>query len=143
MFQFNYVSNCYDEVLLYYVFLMMLQQAFVREQITASKTTLYDMEVDCTQKHVLTACQDRNIRVYSVNTSKHTKTFKGSVGEDGSLIKVTFAFLLQLLNLDIRIHDYFFGSVKSGLKLSVSIQSRIPDKLTSKARPQIPDLVRH
>lgn len=47
------------------------------------------MEVDYTQKHVLTACQDRNIRVYSVKTSKHTKTFKGSVGEDGSLIKVS------------------------------------------------------
>ncbi|KAG8253575.1 mitogen-activated protein kinase binding protein 1 [Homalodisca vitripennis] len=65
------------------------QHPFVREQITAAKTTLYDMEVDCSQKHVLTACQDRNIRVYSVNTSKHTKTFKGAVGEDGSLIKVT------------------------------------------------------
>lgn len=40
------------------------------------------------QKHILTACQDRNIRVYSINSGKHTKTFKGSVGEDGSLIKV-------------------------------------------------------
>ncbi|XP_054279530.1 mitogen-activated protein kinase-binding protein 1 isoform X2 [Macrosteles quadrilineatus] len=66
-----------------------VQHTFVREQITAAKTTLYDMEGDCTQKHVLTACQDRNIRVYSINTSKHTKTFKGSVGEDGSLIKIS------------------------------------------------------
>lgn len=73
---------------MYYRYLC-LQHTFVREQITAAKTTLYDMEGDCTQKHVLTACQDRNIRVYSINTSKHTKTFKGSVGEDGSLIKVT------------------------------------------------------
>lgn len=46
------------------------------------------MEVDSGQKHVLTACQDRNIRVYNVTTGKHSKTFKGSVGEDGSLIKV-------------------------------------------------------
>lgn len=46
------------------------------------------MEVDCGQKYILTACQDRNIRVYNVANGKHSKTFKGSVGEDGSLIKV-------------------------------------------------------
>ena len=36
----------------------------------------------------MTACQDRNIRVYNVNTGKHSKTFKGSIGDDGTLIKV-------------------------------------------------------
>lgn len=46
------------------------------------------MEVDAGQKHVLTACQDRNIRVYNATSGKHSKTFKGSVSEDGSLIKV-------------------------------------------------------
>lgn len=46
------------------------------------------MEVDSGQKHVLTACQDRNVRIYSVNTGKHTKSFKGSTGDDGTLIKV-------------------------------------------------------
>ena len=39
-------------------------------------------------KHVLTACQDRNIRVYTVANGKHSRTFKGSAGEDGTLIKV-------------------------------------------------------
>ena len=39
-------------------------------------------------KHILTACQDRNIRVYSVGGAKQTKTFKGSASEDGTLIKV-------------------------------------------------------
>ena len=39
-------------------------------------------------KHILTACQDRNVRVYMVGNGKHIKTFKGSVGEDGTLIKV-------------------------------------------------------
>ena len=52
------------------------------------KTTLYDMELDQTGHHILTACQDRNIRVYSVAGGKHTKTFKGSPSEDGTLIKV-------------------------------------------------------
>lgn len=61
---------------------------FARGHNAQGKTTLYDMEVDSGQKHVLTACQDRNIRVYNVATGKHSKTFKGSVGEDGSLIKV-------------------------------------------------------
>ena len=55
----------------------------------AGKTTLYDMEVDVSHKHVITACQDRNIRVYNVSSGKHSKTFKGSIGEDGSLIKVS------------------------------------------------------
>ncbi|XP_046980960.1 mitogen-activated protein kinase-binding protein 1 isoform X1 [Schistocerca americana] len=61
---------------------------FSRGHNVAGKTTLYDMEVDSGQKHILTACQDRNIRVYNVNSGKHSKTFKGSVSEDGSLIKV-------------------------------------------------------
>jgi WD40 repeat protein len=39
-------------------------------------------------KHILTACQDRNIRVYTVANGKHSRTFKGSAGEDGTLIKV-------------------------------------------------------
>ena len=36
----------------------------------------------------MTACQDRNVRVYMVGNGKHIKTFKGSSGEDGTLIKV-------------------------------------------------------
>ncbi|XP_023335709.1 mitogen-activated protein kinase-binding protein 1 isoform X3 [Eurytemora carolleeae] len=52
------------------------------------KTTLYDMELDRSGKHILTACQDRSIRVYSVAGAKQTKSFKGSASEDGTLIKV-------------------------------------------------------
>lgn len=62
---------------------------FTRAHNATGKTTLYDMEVDTGQKHVLTACQDRNVRIYSVNTGKHTKSFKGSTGDDGTLIKVS------------------------------------------------------
>lgn len=61
---------------------------FMRDHNVAGKTTLYDMEIDCGQKHIMTACQDRNIRVYNVNSGKHSKTFKGSMSEDGTLIKV-------------------------------------------------------
>lgn len=46
------------------------------------------MEVDSGGRHILVACQDRGVRVYSTRTGRHTKTFRGSVGDDGSLIKV-------------------------------------------------------
>ncbi|XP_055713007.1 uncharacterized protein LOC129807634 isoform X2 [Phlebotomus papatasi] len=62
---------------------------FQRGNHCNGKNTLYDMEVDSNCKHILTACQDRNIRVYGSKTSKHTKTFKGSHSDEGSLIKLT------------------------------------------------------
>lgn len=61
---------------------------FARGNNSAGKATLYDMEVDSNSKHILTACQDRNIRVYSTQTAKQTKTFRGSHSEEGSLIKL-------------------------------------------------------
>ncbi|CAD7079699.1 unnamed protein product [Hermetia illucens] len=62
---------------------------FLRGTNCSGKTTLYDMEVDSNGKHILTACQDRNIRVYGTHNAKHTKTFKGSHSDDGSLIKLS------------------------------------------------------
>lgn len=35
---------------------------FIRSHHVAEKTTLYDMDVDITQKYVAVACQDRNVR---------------------------------------------------------------------------------
>ena len=46
---------------------------FSRGNHVVGKTTLYDMEVDAHCKHVLTACQDRNIRVYAVGSGKHAR----------------------------------------------------------------------
>ena len=64
------------------------QLQFALSHNVVGKTTLYDMEVDHSQRHILTACQDRNIRVYNVSNGKHSKTFKGSIADDGTLIKV-------------------------------------------------------
>ena len=50
-----------------------LPSEFTRGTHVVGKTTLYDMEVDSTSKHVLTACQDRNIRVYAVSNGKHSR----------------------------------------------------------------------
>ncbi|XP_025602508.2 uncharacterized protein LOC105683743 isoform X1 [Athalia rosae] len=87
---------------------------FARGHNAAGKTTLYDMEVDSSQKHVLTACQDRNIRVYNVATAKHSKTFKGSAGEDGSLIKVVLDasgiyVATSCTDKTLCVYDYYSG----------------------------------
>ncbi|XP_051175417.1 mitogen-activated protein kinase-binding protein 1 isoform X1 [Leptopilina boulardi] len=87
---------------------------FTRGQNAQGKTTLYDMEVDSGQKYVLTACQDRNIRVYNVATGKHSKTFKGSIGEDGSLIKVVLDasgiyVATSCTDKTLCVYDYYSG----------------------------------
>ncbi|KAM7074458.1 WD repeat-containing protein 62 [Ciconia maguari] len=61
---------------------------FVRTHHVAEKTTLYDMDIDITQKYVAVACQDRNVRVYSTASGKQKCCYKGSQGDDGSLLKV-------------------------------------------------------
>ncbi|XP_024887681.1 mitogen-activated protein kinase-binding protein 1 isoform X5 [Temnothorax curvispinosus] len=87
---------------------------FARGRNAQGKTTLYDMEVDSGQKHVLTACQDRNIRVYNVTTGKHSKTFKGSVSDDGSLIKVVLDasgiyVATSCTDKTLCVYDYYSG----------------------------------
>ncbi|XP_010013490.1 PREDICTED: WD repeat-containing protein 62, partial [Nestor notabilis] len=62
--------------------------SFTRTHHVAEKTTLYDMDMDMMQKDVAVACQDRNVRVYSTASGKLKRCYKGSQGEDGSLLKV-------------------------------------------------------
>ncbi|XP_074990528.1 WD repeat-containing protein 62 isoform X2 [Calonectris borealis] len=61
---------------------------FVRTHHVAEKTTLYDMDIDITQKYIAVACQDRNVRVYGTASGKQKCCYKGSQGDDGSLLKV-------------------------------------------------------
>ncbi|XP_051536014.1 mitogen-activated protein kinase-binding protein 1-like isoform X2 [Myxocyprinus asiaticus] len=61
---------------------------FSRSHHIVEKTTLYDMDLDATCTHTAIACQDRNIRVYNVRSGKMTKCFKGSLNDDGTLLKV-------------------------------------------------------
>ncbi|KAL3271990.1 hypothetical protein HHI36_022458 [Cryptolaemus montrouzieri] len=87
---------------------------FSRYQNATGKATLYDMEVDANQKHVLTACQDRNVRVFSVNSGKNTKSFKGSNGDDGTLIKVALDrsgiyVATSCTDKSLSIYDYYSG----------------------------------
>ncbi|AWP15923.1 putative mitogen-activated protein kinase-binding protein 1 [Scophthalmus maximus] len=61
---------------------------FTRTHHIARKTTLYDMDVDPTRKYAAVGCQDRSIRIFNISNGKQKKLYKGSQGEDGTLIKV-------------------------------------------------------
>ncbi|XP_062531392.1 mitogen-activated protein kinase-binding protein 1 isoform X4 [Bombyx mori] len=87
---------------------------FARGQNVSGRTTLYDMEVDAGGRHVLTACQDRNVRVYSTANGRHTKTFRGTTAEDGTLIKVALdssGIYLATSSTDkiLSVYDYYSG----------------------------------
>ena len=64
----------------------------------------------------MTACQDRNIRVYAVESGKHSKTFKGSQSDDGTLIKVVLDSsgsyaATSCTDKTLAIYDYTTGEV--------------------------------
>jgi WD40 repeat protein len=87
---------------------------FTRGNNCAGKNTLYDMEVDSTAKHILTACQDRNIRVYGTQNAKHTKTFKGSHSDEGTLIKLSLDLsgiyiATSCTDKTLSVYDYYSG----------------------------------
>ncbi|KAK7880019.1 hypothetical protein WMY93_033309 [Mugilogobius chulae] len=46
------------------------------------------MDVEPTRKYAAVGCQDRSIRIFNVSNGKQKKMFRGSQGEDGTLIKV-------------------------------------------------------
>ncbi|XP_040902741.1 WD repeat-containing protein 62 isoform X2 [Toxotes jaculatrix] len=62
--------------------------SFSRSHHVVEKTTLYDMDLDSSRTHVAIACQDRNVRVYNVETGKLKKCLKGSSSDEGALLKV-------------------------------------------------------
>ncbi|XP_068564393.1 mitogen-activated protein kinase-binding protein 1-like [Cebidichthys violaceus] len=61
---------------------------FRRSHHMVRKTTLYDMGVDPTCKYAAVGCQDRCIRIFNISSGKQKKLYKGSLSEDGSLLKV-------------------------------------------------------
>ena len=72
------------------------------------------MESDQSQKHILTACQDRSVRVYNTSTGKHSKTFKGSTSEDGTLIKLCLDssglyVATSCTDKTLAVYDYYSG----------------------------------
>ncbi|XP_008286246.1 mitogen-activated protein kinase-binding protein 1-like [Stegastes partitus] len=61
---------------------------FSRSHHVVEKTTPNDMDLDSSRTHVAVACQDRNVRVYNVETGKLKKCLEGSSSDEGALLKV-------------------------------------------------------
>ncbi|XP_041659122.1 WD repeat-containing protein 62 isoform X2 [Cheilinus undulatus] len=88
--------------------------SFSRSHHVVEKTTLYDMDLDSTRTHVTIACQDRNVRVYNVETGKLKKCLKGSSSDEGALLKVEMDptgsfFATSCSDKNISIFDYESG----------------------------------
>ncbi|XP_033852425.2 WD repeat-containing protein 62-like isoform X1 [Acipenser ruthenus] len=87
---------------------------FSRTHHVVGKTTLYDMDIDATRKYAAIGCQDRNIRIYDIDSGKQNKCFKGSQSEDGTLLKVQMdrsGMFLATSSSDknISIFDFYTG----------------------------------
>ncbi|XP_037541969.1 mitogen-activated protein kinase-binding protein 1-like [Nematolebias whitei] len=87
---------------------------FRRSHHMVRKTTLYDMAVDATCKYAAVGCQDRCIRIFNIGSGKQKKLYKGSLSEDGSLLRVQIDPSGQFVatscsNKSISIFDFFTG----------------------------------
>ncbi|XP_057317012.1 mitogen-activated protein kinase-binding protein 1-like isoform X2 [Hydractinia symbiolongicarpus] len=60
---------------------------FIRNTIVPGKATLYDMGIEPTRKYAATVGQDRNLRIYDIQGAKQLYCYKGSISEEGNLIK--------------------------------------------------------
>ncbi|KAM6968586.1 mitogen-activated protein kinase-binding protein 1 [Tautogolabrus adspersus] len=141
---------------------------FTRTHHVVRKTTLYDMDVEPTRKYAAVGCQDRSIRIFNISNGKQRKVFKGSQGEDGTLIKVQIDpsglyIATSCSDKNISIFDFYSGEcvatmfghseIVTGLKFSsdcrhlitVSGDScifvwRLAPELTIRMRQRLSDL---
>ncbi|XP_067335664.1 mitogen-activated protein kinase-binding protein 1 isoform X1 [Channa argus] len=141
---------------------------FTRTHHVVRKTTLYDMDVEPTRKYAAVGCQDRSIRIFNISNGKQKKLYKGSQGEDGTLIKVQIDpsglyIATSCSDKNISIFDFYTGEcvaimfghseIVTGLKFSsdcrhlitVSGDScifvwRLSPELTIKMRQRLADL---
>ncbi|KAJ7357497.1 mitogen-activated protein kinase binding protein 1 [Desmophyllum pertusum] len=74
------------------------QQSFslLGAQNFVGKTTFYDMDIDPSGKLAATACQDRNVRVYDVSSGKQTRNYKGTPGDDGTLVRISLTLQARM-----------------------------------------------
>lgn len=61
---------------------------FVRQSYVAEKQTFHDLSIDGNKSVINTISQDRMIRQYSIRDGKKLRQFKGSLSEDGYLLKM-------------------------------------------------------
>ncbi|XP_040261894.1 WD repeat-containing protein 62 isoform X2 [Bufo bufo] len=84
---------------------------FVRLHHVVEKTTLYDLDVDVSQKTAAVACQDKNIRLYNISSGKQERALKASAS-GGALLKMDPSgrfFATSCSNKNISIFDLHTG----------------------------------
>ncbi|KAM5146323.1 WD repeat-containing protein 62 isoform 2-T2 [Mantella aurantiaca] len=86
---------------------------FLRLHHVVEKTTLYDLDIDATQKIAAVACQDKTIRFYNVISGKQEKTLKSS-HSGGAVLKVQMDpsgrfFATSCSNKNISLYDLQTG----------------------------------
>ena len=64
------------------------QLQFTRTSYVAEKQTFYDLNIDPTRNYINTISQDRMVRTYSIKDGKKLRQFRGSLNEDGYLLKM-------------------------------------------------------
>lgn len=141
---------------------------FTRTHHAVRKTTLYDMDIEPSRKYAAVGCQDRTVRIFNISNGKQKKMFKGSRGEDGTLIKVQIDpsglyIATSCSDKNINIFDFYSGEcvasmyghseIVTGLKfssdckhlLSASGDScifvwRLPAELTIRMKQRLAEL---
>ncbi|CAF0759917.1 unnamed protein product [Brachionus calyciflorus] len=61
---------------------------FTRTSYAVEKQTFHDLNIDNTNSSINTISQDRMIRTYSIKDGKRLRQFRGSLNEDGHLLKM-------------------------------------------------------
>uniref|UniRef100_A0A1A8KUB3 Mitogen-activated protein kinase binding protein 1 n=1 Tax=Nothobranchius kuhntae TaxID=321403 RepID=A0A1A8KUB3_NOTKU len=87
---------------------------FTRTHHVVRKATLYDMDIEPSRKYAAVGCQDRKIRIFNISNGKQKKIYKGSLGEDGTVIKVQIDpsglyIATSCSDKNISIFDFFSG----------------------------------
>lgn len=101
------------------------QLNFITKQFILGKSTFYDMEIDSESSCIMTACQDKMIRLFNVAQIKYQSSFKGSFSEEGTLIKIALdpscTFLAaSSTNKTINIYDYQRGECIASISYGLS-----------------------
>ncbi|KAK2182251.1 hypothetical protein NP493_359g02037 [Ridgeia piscesae] len=110
-----------DKSLLFRTAQMTPHFQFVLNRHLVGKTTLYDMDVDATEKFVATACQDRNVRCYMIRARGRRLCYSPfPVGSEGTLIRVELdqsgAYLATTCsNKNICLYDFFSGELVASM----------------------------
>ncbi|XP_071961890.1 uncharacterized protein [Antedon mediterranea] len=86
--QLNLISSGADKALMCRKAVEEPSLHFSRSHHIVCKATFHDLAIDPTNKYVVTACQDRTVRIHHLATGKIRNSYKGALAEDGTLIRV-------------------------------------------------------